>query len=40
MPNATLQVASTPEDVRGWPAVLAADVAREHDAVAKGAVAG
>lgn len=29
MPNATLQVASTPADVRGWPAVLAADVARQ-----------
>ncbi|UQN15777.1 alpha/beta fold hydrolase [Gulosibacter sp. ACHW.36C] len=30
MPNATLQVASTPADVQEWPAVLAADVAREH----------
>ncbi|WP_309136026.1 alpha/beta fold hydrolase [Brevibacterium oceani] len=28
MPNATLQVASTPDDVRRWPSVLAADVAR------------
>lgn len=28
MPNAALQVASTPDEVRGWPAVLAADIAR------------
>ena len=31
MPNATLQVASTPEDVQGWPAVLAADVSRSDE---------
>lgn len=29
MPNATLRVASTPADVRRWPAQLAADLARE-----------
>jgi hypothetical protein len=28
MPNATLHVASTSEEVQRWPAVLAADVAR------------
>ncbi|MCT1429517.1 alpha/beta hydrolase [Brachybacterium muris] len=28
MPNAALQVASTPDEVRRWPAVLAADIAR------------
>lgn len=28
MPNAALQVASMPEEVRRWPAVLAADIAR------------
>ncbi|WP_341856158.1 alpha/beta hydrolase [Brachybacterium sp. GPGPB12] len=28
MPNAAPQVASTPEEVRRWPAVLAADIAR------------
>lgn len=31
MPSATLQVASTPEDVRRWPAVLATDVAPHHE---------
>lgn len=31
MPNATLQVASEPADVRRWPAVLAADVAHQSD---------
>lgn len=30
MPRATLQVASTPDDVRRWPTVLAADVARRE----------
>lgn len=30
MPNSQLQIASTPSDVQGWPAVLAADVVRHE----------